>query len=76
MVGLFRRYDVVKRFHVQIFGDTSWNQGPFIQNVGTPRDNGFMHTTFSKDGSKYLVIDRRGLIEVYDFSRCIGLFTM
>ncbi|MBK7390465.1 MAG: hypothetical protein IPI23_15750 [Bacteroidetes bacterium] len=34
-----------------------------------------MHTTFSKDGSKYLVVDRRGLIEVYDFDRCSGLFT-
>ncbi|MBK8414881.1 MAG: T9SS type A sorting domain-containing protein [Bacteroidetes bacterium] len=50
-------------------------EGPFVQNIGTPTDNGFMHTTFSKDGSKYLVVNYRGLIEVYDFDRCSGLFS-
>jgi len=63
--------DSMYRFLVTPFGVT----GPFIQNIGTPTDNGFMKTTFSKDGSKYLVVDRRGLVEVYDFDRCSGLFT-
>ncbi|MBL0339590.1 MAG: hypothetical protein IPP71_00970 [Bacteroidetes bacterium] len=61
---LFRRYDVVNDSMYRYLVTPAGIEGPFIQNVGTPTDNGFMHTTFSKDGSKYLVVDRRGLIEV------------
>ncbi|MBK7969787.1 MAG: hypothetical protein IPK08_13065 [Bacteroidetes bacterium] len=32
-----------------------------------------MHSTISKDGNKFLVVDYRGLIEVFDFDRCTGL---
>ncbi|MBK7967856.1 MAG: T9SS type A sorting domain-containing protein [Bacteroidetes bacterium] len=71
----FRRFDVVNDSMYRYLITPLGIEGPFVQNIGTPTDNGFMHTTFSKDGSKYLVVDRRGLIEVYDFDRCSGLFT-
>ncbi|MBL0342714.1 MAG: T9SS type A sorting domain-containing protein [Bacteroidetes bacterium] len=71
----FRRFDVVNDSMYRYLVTPSGIEGPFVQNIGTPTDNGFMHTTFSKDGSKYLVVNYRGLIEVYDFDRCSGLFT-
>ncbi len=71
----FRRYDVVNDSMYRYLISPAGIEGPFVQNIGTPTDNGFMHTTFSKDGSKYLVVNYRGLIEVYEFDRCSGLFT-
>lgn len=49
--------------------------GPYIQNMGFATNTNFMHSTFSKDGSKYLMVNYKGLVEVYDFDRCSGLFT-
>ncbi|MBK6642094.1 MAG: T9SS type A sorting domain-containing protein [Bacteroidetes bacterium] len=71
----FRRFDVVNDSMYRYLITPLGIEGPFVQNIGTPTDNGFMHTTFSKDGSKYLVVNYRGLIEVYDFDRCSGLFS-
>jgi hypothetical protein len=71
----FRRWDTVNDEYYRYLVSPSGITGPFIQNIGTITDNGFMHTAFSKDGSKYLVVDYRGLIEVFDFDRCTGLFT-
>jgi hypothetical protein len=48
---------------------------PFVQNIGFATNTNFIHSTFSKDGSKYLSVNYKGLIEVYDFDRCTGLFT-
>jgi hypothetical protein len=71
----FRRWDTVNDEYYRFLVSPSGVSGPFIQNIGTATDNGFMHSTFSKDGTKYLMCDYRGLIELYDFDRCTGLFT-
>jgi len=49
--------------------------GPFLQNIGFATNTNFMHSTFSRDGNKYLMVNYKGLIEVYDFDRCTGLFS-
>ncbi len=48
---------------------------PFVQNIGFATNTNFIHSTFSKDGTKYLSVNYKGLIEVFDFDRCTGLFT-
>ncbi|HMT27767.1 MAG TPA: T9SS type A sorting domain-containing protein [Bacteroidia bacterium] len=48
--------------------------GPYDQNIGFATNTNFIHSTFSKDGAKLLQVNYKGLIEVYEFDRCGGLF--
>ena len=69
----FRRFDTVNDEYYRYLVSPTGISGPFIQNIGTTTNNGFLHSTISKDGNKFLVVDYRGLIEVFDFDRCTGL---
>lgn len=46
-----------------------------FQNIGANELAGAGNLTFSKAGDKILVTSRNGLIEVFDFDRCSGVFS-
>jgi hypothetical protein len=70
---LFRHWDGPNNEYYKYLISPTGISSSIIQSIGTVTDNGFMHSAFSKDGSKYMVVDYRGLIEVYNFDRCTGL---
>ncbi len=53
--------------------------GPYTQNIGINRINGFGQVKFSPDGKKFAYLfanyTTTGNLEVFDFDRCTGQFT-
>jgi hypothetical protein len=45
------------------------------QNIGTSFVSGFHSLKFNKLGTNILAVDAGGLIELYDFDRCTGIFS-
>src|SRR6185436_9980690 len=70
---LFRRSDSVNNSYYKYLITPTGISPPSIQNIGTSTSNNLMHSTFSKIGAKYLIVDTRGLIEIYNFDRCSGI---
>lgn len=46
-----------------------------VQRIGAVVVGNIGNMTFSKDGSKFLFTEYNGLIELFDFDRCTGLFS-
>jgi hypothetical protein len=46
--------------------------GPFMQSVGVPTSQGFIRMVMNKQGDKMALINYLGMIELFDFDRCIG----
>jgi hypothetical protein len=47
-------------------------QGPFVYGIGSISNSNILRTKFSPDGSKLLIINWAGLVELFDFDRCTG----
>ncbi len=71
---VFRRWDSVNNDYYKYLVTPAGIQGPFLQNIGTPTNNGFLRLIFNHAGNKAAIIDYRGLIELFDFDRCSGIF--
>jgi len=48
---------------------------PIIQNIGSSHSTNLGHLVFSSDGSSFVNVSFRGLIELYNFDRCTGTIT-
>lgn len=72
---LFRNWTSVNSNYYQCLITPNGISNVSIQNVGTATDNGFSKITFSHDGSKMVLINYPGLLEIYDFDRCTGLIS-
>ncbi|MBK9400309.1 MAG: T9SS type A sorting domain-containing protein [Bacteroidetes bacterium] len=48
---------------------------PTIQSIGSTHSTNLGHLVFSNDGSKFVNVSIRGLIELYNFDRCTGTIT-
>ncbi|MBP7167053.1 MAG: T9SS type A sorting domain-containing protein [Bacteroidia bacterium] len=49
--------------------------GPFMHSIGSNHTTNGGQVVFSSNGSKFVNISARGLIELYDFDRCTGTIT-
>ena len=70
---LFRRgYLPTNEFYIYLVTPAGI-QGPAITALGSLSNSGFLRQVFSPDGSKLMIINAAGLIELYEFDRCTGL---
>ncbi len=49
--------------------------GPTKQSIGSPHSTNLGHLVFSTDGTKFANVSVMGLIEIYNFDRCVGQIT-
>jgi hypothetical protein len=49
--------------------------GPYLQNIGSSRHGYGPNHNFSRDGSKYAIVDGNAFLDILDFDRCSGLFS-
>jgi hypothetical protein len=72
---IFRRWDTNNaEFYMYLISQNGLSNVS-IQNIGSSTMNGFTNMTFSPDGSKMVVINLAGLMEIYDFDRCTGMLS-
>lgn len=50
--------------------------GPFIQAIGDTSTGGFLNINFSKTGNMAAIVDFHGLLEIFNFDRCTGNFSL
>lgn len=72
---LFRNWTNVNSNFYQYLITPNGISNVIIQSIGSSTDNGFSKIIFSHDGSKMLLINYPGLLEIYDFDRCTGLIS-
>ena len=72
---IFRRWDSINDQFYKYLITPAGISNVQIQNIGAPTNNGFTNMNFSPDGSKMVVINLAGLMELYDFDRCSGMIS-
>ncbi len=72
---IFRRWDTNNDEFYKYLITPSGVSSVFIQNIGTSTDQGFTTLNFSLDGSKMVMTNYTGLMELYNFNRCTGLIS-
>jgi hypothetical protein len=69
---IFRRWDTDNDEYYMYLISQNGISNVSIQHIGSSTINGFTNMNFSSDGSKMVVINLAGLMEIYDFDRCTG----
>ncbi|MBK7965632.1 MAG: hypothetical protein IPK10_10335 [Bacteroidetes bacterium] len=67
-------YTLNNKFYVYLVNEN----GPILQhtqNVGNLFNDNGGHFMFNNDGTKYLPVTYRGVVEYFDFDRCTGFFS-
>jgi hypothetical protein len=72
---LFRNWTTVNSNFYQYLITPNGISNVIIQSIGSSTDNGFSKIIFSHDGSKMVLINYPGLMEIYDFNRCTGIIS-
>ncbi len=76
---IFQRWDNVNitpnnEYYIYLLSPTGVS-GPFIQSIGSSHSTNGGCIRFNQNGSSFVNVNIRGLIELYDFDRCSGLIT-
>lgn len=70
---LFRRgYLPTNEFYIYLVSPAGI-QGPNIYALGSLSNSNILRQIFSPDGSKLMILNYAGLIELFDFDRCTGI---
>ncbi|MBL7916127.1 MAG: T9SS type A sorting domain-containing protein [Bacteroidia bacterium] len=72
---IFRRWDTDNDEYYMYLISQNGISNVSIQHIGSSTMNGFTNMNFSSDGSKMVVINLAGLMEIYDFDRCTGIIS-
>ncbi|MBL0339491.1 MAG: T9SS type A sorting domain-containing protein [Bacteroidetes bacterium] len=72
---IFRRWDNINDMYYKYLITPNGISIVQIQNIGSATSNGFTNMNFSSDGTKMVVTNLAGLMELYDFDRCTGVIS-
>jgi hypothetical protein len=72
---LFRRWDINNSEFYKYLVTPNGISNVMIQNEGSSTLNGFTNLNFSPNGTKMVMINLAGLMELYDFDRCTGVLS-
>ncbi|HMT28721.1 MAG TPA: hypothetical protein PKD91_05520 [Bacteroidia bacterium] len=72
---LFKKWATPSNQYYKYLITPSGISNVIIQNIGSSTNNGFSRIVFSKDGTKMVLMNYPGLLEIYDFDRCTGLIS-
>ncbi|MBL7928720.1 MAG: hypothetical protein JNL47_04465, partial [Bacteroidia bacterium] len=72
---LFRRWDTVNDNFYKYLVTPAGISSLITQSIGSATDNNNTRIQFSHDGNKMVIINYRGLMEIFDFNRCTGIIS-
>ncbi len=73
---LCHRWDINTNEIIKYLVTPSGISGPFIQAIGDTATGSFLSFNFSKSGNKVAIVDFHGLLELFNFDRCTGNFSL